>query len=151
MRRSFLLFALFLSGCIEEMELPYEQSDSGWGPAGEPAQPASEPSGEPSYQGPTPNGSLPGCWVVDPDGSLGIVNAGLYCFENADITYYNCSASYLEYDPYGCPSDGIIASCSNIPVEGDYVAISTGYWYEGAVGSEDACGYVDGTYEGMSW
>jgi hypothetical protein len=126
-------------------------------PAAEPAtEPAGEPAGEPAaedaYQGPVPDGTMAGCWVVDPDG-LGIVNAGLYCFENAEITEENCNLEatrYLEYSADGCPAEGIVSSCSAIPIEGDYVAESTGYWYGDAVGTEDACGDVNGSWEGAT-
>ena len=144
-----ILFA-FHMGCAEtEKDTGADEDTSGHEDPVEPetVEPETvEPeTTEPSYQGPVPDGTLGGCRVVNVE-----VNDGLYCFENELVTAESCDASYLQFEEAGCPAEDIIASCSAIPVEGDYLAESTGYWYTGAVGTEDACGDVGGTWEGLT-
>ena len=48
----------------------------------------------------------------------------------------------------GCSADSIVAVCLDIPADGDYLDVSDGYYYDGAVGTEDACGdAVGGSWE----
>lgn len=115
-------------------------------PSGEAAaEPAGEPAGEPAseYTGPMPDGSLPGC-LLEMDG---VTNSGLYCFEGAWITEENCNNSYLAFQASGCSADSIVAVCLDIPADGDYLDVTDGYYYDGAVGTEDACGEVGGSWE----
>ena len=106
---------------------------------------AVEPAGEPAneYTGPLPDGSLPGC-LLEMDG---VTNSGLYCFEGEWITEENCNNSYLVFQAGGCSADSIVAVCLDIPADGDYLDVSDGYYYDGAVGTEDACGEVGGSWE----
>ena len=160
----FFFFMIFLcQGCLwvgsEEFECwqrgdnypcthGFDSADSyySYEPAGEPSGEASpEPSGEPAgeaYTGPLP-GVHPGCTVE----YEGIPNSGLYCFEGAWITADNCSNSYLEFQADGCPADNVVAVCLEIPPEGDYLDFSNGFYYEGAVGTEDACNETGGSWE----
>ncbi len=99
-----------------------------------------------NYSGPVPTAGMPGCKLVDTDNTGTVVNAGLYCFENAEITADNCGNSYLEFAADGCSAESIVGACTDIPVEGDYTAISTGYYYQGAVDTNATCTDVRGTY-----
>ena len=47
----------------------------------------------------------------------------------------------------GCSADSIVAVCLDIPADGDYLDVSDGYYYDGAVGTEDACAEVGGSWE----
>ena len=77
----------------------------------------------------------------------GVTNSGLYCFEGEWITEENCNNSYLVFQAGGCSADSIVAVCLDIPADGDYLDESDGYYYDGAVGTEDACGEVGGSWE----
>ena len=92
-----------------------------------------------------PAGTNPGCTVNSGE------NANLYCWESADTTAENCSASYLTFSAGGCPTSGIIAVCSDIPQGGDYAGPSVGFYYEGhGEGKQDACETLaNGTYSEM--
>ena len=108
-------------------------------------EPSGEPAGEPAneYTGPLPDGSLPGC-LLSMDG---VTNSDLFCFEGAWITADNCNNSYLVFQESGCSTDSIVAVCLDIPADGDYLDVSDGYYYDGAVGTEDACNDVGGSWE----
>ena len=88
----------------------------------------------------------------------GVTNTGLYCFEGEWITEENCNNSYLVfqfkhnrgkffYQRWLFSPDSIMAVCLDIPADGDYLDVSDGYYYDGAVGTEDACGEVGGSWE----
>ena len=108
---------------------------------------------DPGYQGALPSGTA-GCMLQGAD--LGVTNAGLYCFEATDewttpieeLCGNENNASYLELLTDGCPSEGIIYGCEIPAGQGgdDYAGAAMGFYYEGAVGTEDACIEVGGTW-----
>ena len=108
---------------------------------------------DPGYQGALPSGDA-GCMLQGAD--LGVVNAGLYCFEATDewstpieeLCGNADNASYLELLTDGCPSEGIIYGCEIPAGEGgaDYAGAAMGFYYDGAVGTEDACTDIGGTW-----
>ena len=109
-------------------------------------EPTDEPSTEPaseSYTGPLPDGSLPGC-LLEMDG---VTNSGLYCYEAAWITEDTCSNSYWKFQADGCSPDNIVAVCLDIPANGDYQDVSDGYFYNGAIATEDFCNDMGGNWK----
>jgi hypothetical protein len=108
---------------------------------------------DPGYQGAMPSGDA-GCMLQGAD--LGVENAGLFCFEATDewstpieeLCGNADNASYLELVADGCPAEGIIYGCEIPAGEGgaDYAGAAMGFYYEGAVGTQDACEGVGGTW-----
>ena len=144
---SLLSLSVLAVACVVEEKDTGVDDTSATEPAAEAStEPATEPAAEPAeetYTGPLPDGSLPGC-LLEMDG---VTNSGLYCFEGAWITAENCNNSYLVFQAGGCSPDSIVAVCLDIPADGDYLDVSDGYYYDGAVGTEDACGSVGGSWE----
>ena len=53
----------------------------------------------------------------------------------------------MEFQADGCSTIGVVAACLEIPAVGDYQDVSDGFYYNGAVGTEDACNNIGGGWE----
>ena len=144
------LTALSVACVVDDKDTGTDDTSSSEPAAEVAAEPATEPAAEPAneYTGPLPDGTLPGCLLQKAEGeTFDLENDGLYCFEGSWITADNCNNTYLAFQEAGCSADNIVAVCLDIPADGDYVDVADGYYYDGAVGTEDACNGVGGSWE----